>query len=282
MGRISASVTRVLTAAVLALSVAAITAPVEALRQPLIAGTKCPKLGQIRAIANSSFVCATVKKKKLWVAIGGAASTTTAPSTSTTTTTTTTVEPTTTTSTTTTTTTTTTIPVWTARTYSGSGTKVIDIELPSSQLATMAMTHNGSSNFIIWSNTSDFRRLDLLANKIGAYSGTRVVESRTATKLEIRADGAWSVTIDVAARAPEMTGMYSGSGDRVLRYNLGAATLRLINSGTSNFIIRSYLESGRTGDFLANEIGVVDMTKIIRTGIYLEIRSDGNWSIAKQ
>jgi len=117
---------------------------------------------------------------------------------------------------------------------------------------------------------------------IGAYSGTRVVKDRTARKLEIRADGDWNVVIDVAARAPEMTGTYSGSGDRVLRYNLGAATLRLTNSGESNFVIWSFLESGSYGDLLANEIGDADLTKIIRTGNYLEVRSQGSWSIARQ
>jgi hypothetical protein len=144
------------------------------------------------------------------------------------------------------------------------------------------MTHSGNSNFIIWSNSSTLQQLDLLANAIGAYSGTRVIKTRTATKLEIRADGAWQVVIDVAARTPEMTGTYSGSGDQVLRYNLGATTLRLVNSGTTNFIVWSFLETGSYGDLLANEIGDVDMIKIIRTGKYLEIRSNGNWSIARQ
>jgi hypothetical protein len=144
------------------------------------------------------------------------------------------------------------------------------------------MTHSGNSNFIIWSNSSTLQPLDLLANAIGAYSGTRVIKTRTATKLEIRADGAWQVVIDVAARTPEMTGTYSGSGDQVLRYNLGATTLRLVNSGTTNFIVWSFLETGSYGDLLANEIGDVDMIKIIRTGKYLEIRSNGNWSIARQ
>jgi len=53
--------------------------------------------------------------------------------------------------------------------------------------------HTGRSNFIVWLYAADGRRLDLLVNVIGAYSGSKVVGVRGVHVLAISADGQWSV-----------------------------------------------------------------------------------------
>jgi hypothetical protein len=56
----------------------------------------------------------------------------------------------------------------------------------------LTVTHNGSSNFIVWSySASD--RLDLEVNEIGPYSGTVLLDAG-AEFLEIIADGSWTMS----------------------------------------------------------------------------------------
>ena len=62
------------------------------------------------------------------------------------------------------------------------------------------LTHNGTSNFAVWSLDSSFGMIDLLVNEIGSYSGRRMVhggwfsQPELVRHLDIDADGAWSIT----------------------------------------------------------------------------------------
>ena len=59
------------------------------------------------------------------------------------------------------------------------------------------MTHNGEENFAVKVLAASGTLVDLPANAIGSYSGSKVVTIRTAGKyiLDISADGEWSVAI---------------------------------------------------------------------------------------
>lgn len=70
----------------------------------------------------------------------------------------------------------------------GTGDEVVTV----SRSGPATLTHDGSSNFVVWSYDGT-DRLDLEVNEIGAYVGTVTIDSGTEF-LEITADGNWSVT----------------------------------------------------------------------------------------
>ncbi|MDH3399020.1 MAG: hypothetical protein OEM81_14500, partial [Acidimicrobiia bacterium] len=76
----------------------------------------------------------------------------------------------------------------TGSSISGSGDSVILV----SQSGPATITHNGSSNFFVWSYQSSSDR-DLEVNEIGPYNGTVLIDAGT-DYLEIGADGNWTVT----------------------------------------------------------------------------------------
>jgi len=59
---------------------------------------------------------------------------------------------------------------------------------------TAYITHQGESNFVVWSHQDDEDYPDLLVNEIGEYEGGVVFPGGPAT-IEINADGSWSIGI---------------------------------------------------------------------------------------
>jgi hypothetical protein len=76
---------------------------------------------------------------------------------------------------------------------SGNGDNVVRV-IPTGSARPVTFTHNGSSNFIVWSYSAT-NRLDLEVNTIGSYSGTVLLDAWSEF-LEIQADGAWTITFD--------------------------------------------------------------------------------------
>lgn len=76
--------------------------------------------------------------------------------------------------------------------FEGQGCYVTDMF--SASTGTWHITHNGSSNFIIWLYTTDGR--DLIVNEIGEYDGKKrlSIPSGSNAILVIEADGQWSIT----------------------------------------------------------------------------------------
>lgn len=78
----------------------------------------------------------------------------------------------------------------------GSGKRVADVTLPSG-LARFSLRHTGTRNFSVWLMDSDGKRLDLLANQIGAWDGEKAVRIDKAGPyvLDVTADGDWQVVV---------------------------------------------------------------------------------------
>lgn len=70
---------------------------------------------------------------------------------------------------------------------SGSGDEVVLV----TQSGPATFTHNGSSNFFVWSYQSSSSR-DLEVNEIGPFNGQELIDAGTVF-LEIGADGDWTV-----------------------------------------------------------------------------------------
>src|SRR5690606_37029941 len=108
--------------------------------------------------------------------------------------------------------------------YSGSGDDILAIELPDGEdtVGFATFTHDGDSNFAIWSLDADMEQQELLVNTIGGYQGTVIFDTRVSEStdaFEITADGAWTVTLHSIHALREFDGASAtGSGDDVLIY----------------------------------------------------------------
>lgn len=217
-------------------------------------------------------------------------SSTTAPVETTTTsvtTSTTTATTTTTTSTTTTTTTTTTLPpVWDPIIIEGRGDDVVDLAIPSNDVALLTITHAGSSNFAVLAYDAAGERLELLVNEIGNYRGVRPVNllvDEIVAFLEISADGDWTVTARHASQAEQTFagGSASGTGDAVVIDPAppeAAVRLEVTHNGDSNFAVIAY--SAQERDLLVNEIGVYSGTVLnIAGAILYDVTANGDWTL---
>lgn len=63
--------------------------------------------------------------------------------------------------------------------------------------ATFKMTHNGSSNFAVWLDDVNGKHIDLLANTVGTFDGSRAedIDRDGIYLLDINADGDWKIDV---------------------------------------------------------------------------------------
>jgi len=171
--------------------------------------------------------------------------------------------------------------------FRGSGDSVIT--LPQLQASLISFSHDGPSNFIVWSLDGSGSQIDLLVNEIGAYRGTNVLNfgEPVASALTVKAGGAWTVTVAPLSSAPvwNLSGTLTGRGDSVVgtpggRSGLNQVTIR--HQGRSNFVIWARDAEGRPVDLMVNEIGPYTGTVLLpNNAAYLIVTADGEWSIAR-
>jgi hypothetical protein len=83
-------------------------------------------------------------------------------------------------------------------TFTGKGDDVPQfINIKKKGLVRFNMSHDGESNFAIWLMDGNGKYVDLLANEIGSFSGSKALKIRKKGiyLLDITADGNWSVSI---------------------------------------------------------------------------------------
>lgn len=142
----------------------------------------------------------------------------------------------------------------------------------------VAFTHNGSSNFIVYAHEGAAR--DLLVNSIGYYRGSRPLTGPGDFVLDIQADGAWSVHIEPLSTGGSVG--FSGTGDDVspLFEPPGTIPLQISHDGQRNFIV--YVHCAGGSNLVQNEIGAVSGSRIVtfdRGPCFWEVRADGSWSL---
>ncbi len=153
-----------------------------------------------------------------------------------------------------------------------------DINLPAS--ASIAeFTHTGRSNFAVFV----FRGTDkqLLINTIGSYGGSRPLTGPSPIKLQIEADGPWTVRIAPIVCCAR-SGEFVGKGDAVsVQFSApSASTWDFFHDGKSNFAV--FLTCGTNRQLVQNRIGAFQGSaiQIIPPGnCYWEVQGDGNWSL---
>lgn len=165
--------------------------------------------------------------------------------------------------------------------YSGSGATVLEIEKPEGHesVGVATFTHQGGSNFSVWSLDQNLEQNDLLVNEIGAYTGTvlfDIREGENSSAFEIGADGPWTVDLVPLSSVRTFDKKAEGTGDDVLLYMGDGGIADLRNDGDSNFAIWKY---GNDADLLVNEIGPYSGQAVVRGSGVLAISATGPWSI---
>jgi hypothetical protein len=157
-------------------------------------------------------------------------------------------------------------------------------------LSIFSMQHQGSSNFTIWLVDRSGKKVDLLVNVVGEFSGSKAEEITTASEyhLNITSDGQWAVDITqprpmTAQPVPlSMTGV-GQHATQFFTLKEGSAIFRMTHNGSSNFAVWLDDVNGKHVDLLANKFGTFDGSKtedIDQGGIYLlDVDADGDWKI---
>ena len=144
-------------------------------------------------------------------------------------------------------------------------------------------THKGSANFAIsLLDANNQSTGDLLVNTIGAYKGTTaygISSLGEPVKMEISADGPWTIEIAPMGTAPVLALPTKGTGDAVFRYDGSAADWKAEHKGNANFVIL------QTDDFMpnlaVNEIGNYSGVIPMQAGpSIVTVQADGKWSIS--
>ena len=167
--------------------------------------------------------------------------------------------------------------------YTGVGDSVIPITLPdgAGQLAVATLSHDGSSNFSIFTLDANMGQQDLIVNTIGGYQGTVLFNtgSADAGSLEISADGNWSVTLRSLLTVRQFDGVaISGLGDDVVLYYGNAGVATIAHDGSRNFTVWTY---GDGTELAVNEIGAyTGSVRWTKGPSVVEVNADGNWSIS--
>lgn len=175
------------------------------------------------------------------------------------------------------------------RTFTGTGSQVTpSFQLQAGALITTA-SHVGERNFIVHLVNDLGDDVDLLANEIG-NSRSEVLTTRLtagAYRLEIDADGDWSITItqpkSIGGRTVPTT--FTGTGNAVLgpifQSNRGVV-FDAHHTGQRNFIVKLMKTNDIFGALIANEIGNASVSSIERLdgSYWISVQADGPWTIS--
>jgi hypothetical protein len=160
---------------------------------------------------------------------------------------------------------------------------VVSLSLPAEPVV-IEFSHDGDSNFYVWSLDESLSSIDLLVNEIGTYNGTRLMQAEadeSVTGLEVGADGNWTYEVRRLSQEPNRNCPVVGQGDSVIvlsRFKNTAGTATLTHDGSSNFYIWAWNDTDR--DLLVNEIGSYSGTVPVSAGFATwEIGADGKWTV---
>ncbi|MFH2055148.1 MAG: hypothetical protein ABIJ61_04250 [bacterium] len=156
-------------------------------------------------------------------------------------------------------------------------------------LSVFDMKHVGSSNFSVVLLDSDGEYVELLANEIGHFDGSKPVSipAKGTYILDIDADGPWEIEIKQPrlSRAPD-TKEFAGRGQqcsKIFQLKRGLSVFKMSHSGRSNFAVVLMDADGQHIELLANEIGRFSGSKAVgipRSDLYImDVMADGDWSI---
>lgn len=176
-------------------------------------------------------------------------------------------------------------------TLSGSGQQVSGKFTVAGGLTEFTSSCNGcTANFAVQLLDATGNEVDLLANTIGAYTGT-TAEGLPAGEyqLNVTSDTAWSIVVSQprSIRPAALPQAYNGKGDSVVGPFDANGPFKVdgTNSGQANFAVKVINADGEDVDLVFNEIGNFTGSNVAQTTFtsgpyYLVITSDGTWRLA--
>jgi hypothetical protein len=167
--------------------------------------------------------------------------------------------------------------------HSGEGDGVIELDGITQALVTAS--HTGEHYFSISGlDENNESTGDLLVNALGAYDGVTVLGLQNLgepVRLEITADGPWTISLSPIASAPALP--EGGTGDGVFRFDGDAGTWAVKHGGEHYFSLWQHTGADFEIGMLANEVGAYDGEVAVKKGPSLVvIQADGDWTIAQQ
>lgn len=151
--------------------------------------------------------------------------------------------------------------------------------------------HEGRSNFQVHLLNEQGDEVDLPVNHIGRYTGSQAGHVRHAGKhrLQVKADGAWKVTLEQPrpAGASESPQSFTGQGPHAtacFALNRGSHVVESKHRGEGIFRVVLVDQDGRPVEQAAGIIGHYDGSKAIKVsepGVFLlNVVADGDWEIS--
>ena len=173
-------------------------------------------------------------------------------------------------------------------TISGTGQVASDKFTLKKGLAIFNSQYTGDSNFIVHLLNSNGDEIDLIANEIDAYTGSKAVSipSDGSYLFNVNSSGTWSIAItQPRPTTASATTIFSGKGSTatpIFSLSAGLHTFSVTHDGESNIIVHLLDSNGKEVELLANEIGAYTGSQAVKTSdaLYLlEISADGNWTV---
>lgn len=157
------------------------------------------------------------------------------------------------------------------------GLAVLRVECPSCK-----------GNFIVELLDDNQQVKDVVANRVGAYSGSRAAGVQAGDHvLLVGADAPWRVEITQPRdqQAAELPQSATGSGDRVVGPFAADKTVavRATHSKGNDFVLTVLDAKGRAQDLVFNETGAFDgaaVAQMTSAGpYYINVTADGDWTL---
>ena len=167
----------------------------------------------------------------------------------------------------------------------GTGTGRVALAKPGPGVVVAQLSHGGVADFVVHPLDASGQRRDALVNAVGAYRGSRLLDTDgiETTQLEIGADGPWSIDLVALPGAPAWSGRepVSGQGDAVLIAPGGLDRLtvaQITHGGARAFAVWAYTTISR--DLVVNDVGRHDGRHAFARGVLVvAVTADGPWSI---
>jgi hypothetical protein len=160
----------------------------------------------------------------------------------------------------------------------GSGDNVIPVSITGPAVVSFWCGDCGSNTVL----KTDGRE-SLLVNTIGVYSGSHLVntsDGSAITMLTVEAEGNWTIGIrDLTTIAPT-NGAATGHGDSVVFMADTFRAAAITNVGESNFVIKGF--GGSFAELAVNTIGSYQGTVELTGPAFIQVESEGDWSITPQ
>lgn len=175
------------------------------------------------------------------------------------------------------------------QTYSGSGNKIVDLGTsPGGVSFILHLVSDGDIDIETFNSTGeDTRDADFsIPHKGAAYDG-RVMAGSDTTKLQINAEGNWTVEVQPlsAARLLEPPGTAEGFFDEVIRLTGSPSSLEITgnpNDEFENLIVRYHETGDDYGDSLVNELSRYEGLLVVPGDGYLTVIAGAPWSVTAQ